>query len=181
MAGAVHWRSSRLPPCQKPLSRVSTAASRSSGERAGPTARRSFTSGGSPSGWATWYALSHDFFALATARRIELGAAVGVLAYAGVSLLGDALLAGRSRGRIRSWRAYLVEALLGGFIGAGLGFYLDTSQVPVVLKKFQSLQQLRAEAGGRRFLPATEQMGSHSSSAPTPAARNCSSTSRSRA
>lgn len=90
-------------------------------------------------GLGTWYALGTNFFTLATDRRIETGFAVGVLAYAGVSLLGDAILAGRGRGRIRSWRAYLVETLLGGFIGAGLGFYLNMAQVPVVLKKFHSI------------------------------------------
>ena len=110
-------------------------------------------------GLGAWYALSHDFFALATARRIELGAAVGVLAYAGVSLLGDALLAGRSRGRIRSWRAYLVEALLGGFIGAGLGFYLDTSQVPVVLKKFQLYNSFGLKPVGDDFCPLLSKWG----------------------
>ena len=110
-------------------------------------------------GLGAWYALGSDFFALATARRIEFGFAVGVLAYAGVSLLGDAVLARRGRGRIRSWRAYLVEVLLGGLIGAGLGFYLDASQVPVVLKKFKLYNSFGLNPVSDEFCPLLSKWG----------------------
>ncbi|MCE5266884.1 MAG: hypothetical protein LLG00_03245 [Planctomycetaceae bacterium] len=83
------------------------------------------------------YALNTDLSSLDTFHRARFGFLVGALVYAGVSLVGDAVLRLCGRGRIRSWRPYLIEALLGGFVGAGLGFYFDASQTPVVLHKFE--------------------------------------------
>ena len=54
----------------------------------------------------------------------------------GSTSCGDVLEAARGRGRVQSWRVYLVHALLGGFIGAAIGFYLDAAQVAVVVAKF---------------------------------------------
>jgi cyclic beta-1,2-glucan synthetase len=68
--------------------------------------------------------------------RVWFGVGVGVAAYAGVNLLRDTLNGLRARGRPQSWRVYLVQALLGGGIGAGLGFYLDAAQVSLVTAKF---------------------------------------------
>lgn len=83
----------------------------------------------------TW-ALTNNVFAEATGQRSLIGFIVGVVACAGVSLVRD--IAGkRTGGTIRCWRAYLVDALMGGFIGAGLGFYLETAQVDVVVAKFR--------------------------------------------
>src|SRR6202040_1977222 len=42
----------------------------------------------------------------------------------------------RGNGRLQPGRLYLVNALLGGFIGAAIGFYLDAAQVTVITKKF---------------------------------------------
>lgn len=110
-------------------------------------------------GLGAWYALGSDFFALPTARRIAMGFAIGALAYAGVGLVGDAILARLRRGRIRCWRAYLVEALLGGFVGAGLGFYLDTSQVPVVLEKFKLYNSFGLKPVSDDFYPLLSKWG----------------------
>ena len=110
-------------------------------------------------GLGAWYALGTDFFALPTARRVELGFVVGALAYAGVSLVGDAVLAWRDRGRVRPWRPYLVEALLGGFVGAGLGFYLDSSQVPVVLEKFKLYNSYGLKPVSDDFYPLLSKWG----------------------
>jgi cyclic beta-1,2-glucan synthetase len=68
--------------------------------------------------------------------RAWFGFGVGVAAYAGVDLLRDLFEATRRRGRVQAARVYVVHALLGGFIGAALGFYLDAPQVAVVIAKF---------------------------------------------
>src|SRR5262249_11527416 len=73
----------------------------------------------------------------ATPERAWVGVAVGVAAYAGVSLLRDYLHGLRDQGRPQSWRVYVVQGLLGGFVGAAIGFYLDAPQVAAVWDKFQ--------------------------------------------
>jgi cyclic beta-1,2-glucan synthetase len=70
------------------------------------------------------------------AARIWFGLGVGVAAFAGVNLIQDALAARAGHGRIQSWRVYFVQGLLGGFIGAAIGFYLDATQVQVVIDKY---------------------------------------------
>ena len=70
------------------------------------------------------------------ATRVWFGFGFGVATYAGINLLADALEASRGRGRVQSWRVYFVQGLLGGFIGAALGFYFDAAQVEVVVAKF---------------------------------------------
>ncbi len=82
------------------------------------------------------YAFTHAIAGMETWQRAEFGFGVGVAAMAGVSLLRDALGSFRGRGRLQSWRVYSVQAVLGGLVGAGLGFYLDASQVSVVAAKF---------------------------------------------
>jgi len=114
---------------------------------------------GSVVGLAAWYALRRQFFILPTDQRVEFGFAVGVLAYAGVSLLADAVRAWCGRGRIRSWRVYLVETLLGGFVGAGLGFYLDASQVPVILEKFKLYNSFGLKPVSDDFYPLLSKWG----------------------
>ena len=64
------------------------------------------------------------------------GFGVGVAAFAGVNLLRDVVYGLQHRGGPRSWRVYFVDAVLGGFIGAAIGFYLDAAQVSVVVAKF---------------------------------------------
>ncbi len=71
------------------------------------------------------------------ATRAGFGFGFGLATYAGINLLADAWQASRGRGRVQSWRVYLSQALLGGFIGAALGFYFDAAQVEVVVAKFR--------------------------------------------
>jgi cyclic beta-1,2-glucan glucanotransferase len=105
------------------------------------------------------YALGNDFFALTTAQRIWFGFGVGVTAYAGVSFLRDCILTSQGRGSIKPWRTYFVEGLLGGFVGAGLGFYLDTSQVPVVLEKFKLYNSFGLAPVADEFYPLISKWG----------------------
>lgn len=68
--------------------------------------------------------------------RVWFGIAVGVAAFSGVNFLRDTIYEKTGRGRRQSWRVYLIDSLMGGFIGAAIGFYLDASQVSVVVDKF---------------------------------------------
>lgn len=68
--------------------------------------------------------------------RAWFGFVVGALVYAGIDMLCDLIASARDRGQLQRPRYYLVHAILGGFIGAAIGFYLDDSQVSVVVAKF---------------------------------------------
>ncbi|HEX8203156.1 MAG TPA: hypothetical protein VF590_21955, partial [Isosphaeraceae bacterium] len=70
------------------------------------------------------------------ATRVLFGLGVGGVAFAGVDLLRDLVGTMRGRGRVQAPRFYVVHALLGGFIGAALGFYFDAAQVHAVVEKF---------------------------------------------
>ncbi len=70
------------------------------------------------------------------ATRAWFGLGFGAAAYAGVNWAVDLFEASRGRARAQSWRVYLVQGLLGGFIGAAIGFYFDAVQVAVVVAKF---------------------------------------------
>jgi cyclic beta-1,2-glucan synthetase len=83
------------------------------------------------------------------ATRVWFGFGFGVATFALINALGDAFEASRGRGRVLSWRVYLVQGLLGGFIGAALGFYFDAEQVRVVVAKFH--QYLGVDAGPEAF------------------------------
>jgi len=82
------------------------------------------------------YGLSRWLPGQGMAWRVEFGFGVGVAAFAGVNLLRDLLGARMGRYRVQPARSYVVLGLLGGFIGAAIGFYLDATQVAVVVTKF---------------------------------------------
>jgi len=81
--------------------------------------------------------------------RAWFGFGVGALAFAGVDFLRDACAAARNCGRVQSARLYFVHALLGGFIGAAVGFYFDAAQISVVAAKFH--RYLAAGAPPERY------------------------------
>ncbi len=88
-------------------------------------------------GLAVAIGLGAGFPELPTSTRIGFGALAGALVFSGVSLLRDGFLGMRALGHIRSSRSYLLEGGLGLFIGAGIGFYLDAAQLPIILTKFE--------------------------------------------
>ncbi len=73
--------------------------------------------------------LNMDFASLDTGVRIGYGAVFGFAVFGGVSLMRDIAYG------FKSWRYYLVEGGFGAFIGAGLGFYFDASQLPIITAK----------------------------------------------
>ncbi len=82
------------------------------------------------------FGLTRDLTRNALPARVWFGLAVGVAAFAGVNFLRDAIAQFRGQGRVQTWRLYLVHSLLGGFIGAAIGFYLDATQVAVIVAKY---------------------------------------------
>ncbi len=88
-------------------------------------------------GFGFAYALSHGFIQQAMPDRILFGLMVGVLASAGVSFFRDVAYASKNQGSIQTWRLYLVDGVMGAFVGSAIAFYLDALQVPVVVEKFR--------------------------------------------
>ena len=68
--------------------------------------------------------------------RAAFGFLFGALAYAGVNLAAHAIEAIDQHGQVQPVRTYFVQAMLGGLIAAGLGFYFDGSQLAVVREHF---------------------------------------------
>lgn len=105
------------------------------------------------------FALYCNFFALPTAQRILFGGVLGAFAYGGVSVFRDSILSSNAKGSVKPWRGYFVEALLGGFIGGGIGFYLDTAQVPVVIQRFYQYAAYGQDPTGDEFRPLLSTWG----------------------
>jgi cyclic beta-1,2-glucan synthetase len=81
--------------------------------------------------------ISQGLFQKAMPDRILFGLMVGLLSSGGMSFVRDAVYALKGQGKIQSWRLYLVDSLLGIFVGSAAAFYLDASQVPVIMEKFK--------------------------------------------
>jgi cyclic beta-1,2-glucan synthetase len=88
-------------------------------------------------GFGFAYAIVQKVYLQGMSQRIVFGLIVGLAASLGVSLLRDILYAVKKQGRVQSWRLYIVDSLLGAFIGSALAFYLDASQIPVVVEKLK--------------------------------------------
>jgi cyclic beta-1,2-glucan synthetase len=82
------------------------------------------------------YGLSHGMPRDAMSNRVAFGFLVGLAAYALVNVTRDAIGSRAEIARVQPVRVYIVQGLLGGFIGAAIGFYLDATQVAVVVAKF---------------------------------------------
>jgi cyclic beta-1,2-glucan synthetase len=87
-------------------------------------------------GLAVGYAYSLALNQRELSNPIVFGFGVGVAAFAGVNIFRDCWFALWGGSRPQSWRVYLVQALLGGFIGAAVGFYFDASQLAIVKENF---------------------------------------------
>jgi cyclic beta-1,2-glucan synthetase len=91
--------------------------------------------------------------------RVWFGFGFGLATYAGINLLADAFEASLGRRRVQSWRVYLVQGLLGGFIGAALGFYFDSAQVAVVVAKFHEYLGVGLEPRSYGVIPFLSRWG----------------------
>ncbi len=103
--------------------------------------------------------LTANFAELPTSERIMFGSFAGLCAFAGVSAARDFIYGLRQCGGLRVWRFYLVEGFLGAFIGAGLGFYLDAAQVPVVVDKFRLYNSFGLPPASDDFIPLLSKWG----------------------
>jgi cyclic beta-1,2-glucan synthetase len=82
--------------------------------------------------------------------RFLFGVLVGALAYAGVDAAFDLVaLQGGRRQHLRSWRIYALGALLGGFAGGAIAWYLDVGQVTTIVDKFFAYVSLNYPSDGR--------------------------------
>lgn len=90
---------------------------------------------GAVAGCGVGLAICRNLTGWPMAERSLAGFAVGAAAYGGVSLLRDGAYAVRGIGRVQTWRFYLIEALLGGCMGAALFFYLDPAQLGVIRQR----------------------------------------------
>ncbi len=88
-------------------------------------------------GFGFAYMVTQGMFDKPMAERIKFGLLIGALASGGISFLRDAYYGFKGQGRIQTWKMYLVDSLLGGFIGSAAAFYLDSMQVPVIVEKFK--------------------------------------------
>lgn len=73
----------------------------------------------------------------AMSHRAGLGFLVGASTFAGVDLIRDAVRRALGRGDLQAPRFYGVRVVIGGLIGAALGFYLDAAQLAIVVEKFR--------------------------------------------
>ncbi|MEI8139665.1 MAG: hypothetical protein WCI03_07345 [bacterium] len=97
--------------------------------------RPALTLRGATVGLVIVWAWSHQFIDWDLPERAGAGFVAGVLVYAGMSILSDVGRVAVGRGSLAGWRLYGVEAVLGGLVGAALGFYFDAAQTPVVATK----------------------------------------------
>ncbi|HRZ86290.1 MAG TPA: hypothetical protein P5287_00595, partial [bacterium] len=92
---------------------------------------------GAVAGWGFAYALANGFIKQEMGDRVLFGCIVGVAASGGVSLVRDIAYMLKNQGKVQTWKLYLVDSLMGAFVGSGLAFYLDALQVPVIIDKFK--------------------------------------------
>lgn len=88
-------------------------------------------------GYGFAYMVKAGLFNLDMSDRMLFGLVIGLIASLGVSLGRDIVYGLSKKGRLHSWRLYLIDSTLGGFVGAATAFYLDSSQVPVIIEKFK--------------------------------------------
>ncbi len=117
-------------------------------------ARRSNFGRGLVAGVAVWLAFQLGLPGAAGFDRFLFGAGAGLIAFAGVDAAIDAyeLRQGR-RQHLRSWRVYVLGALLGGLVAGAIAWYLDRGQINVIVSKFFAYVSLDYSADGRPVNP----------------------------
>ena len=93
------------------------------------------------------------------AGRAAFGFGFGALAYAGVNLVTHLIEAAEQRGRVQPVRFYVIQGLLGGCIGAALGFYFDVGQIEVVKEHFWDYLAVGDKPRGSEVTPFLSKWG----------------------
>ena len=106
-----------------------------------------------------WF-LAHRYPDADTVARSLAGFAIGSAAYAGITLFRDLLMTRRQQGRPPPWRVLLLELLLGGAIGAAIGFYLDDHQIRLITHRIQAYIALGQDPAPNTFNPLLNKWGS---------------------
>ena len=114
---------------------------------------------GAVAGLGAGLALNLNLAAQPTRQRIAFGLAAGVIAYAGVSILRDLIYGAQKTGGLKTWRVYLVEGALGGFVGAAFAFYFDTAQLAVVADKLALYGRFGMPPATDEFYPLVSKWG----------------------
>ena len=105
-------------------------------------------------------ALTMDFGAQPPLLRFLIGAVAGAVAYGGVDLLRDlAAIRGGERQRLQTWRLYTLGALLGGFTGGAIAWYLDAPQLHVIAAKLAAYATVHAPAPDYIVYPLFSKFG----------------------
>jgi cyclic beta-1,2-glucan synthetase len=110
-------------------------------------------------GFGFAYGISSDIFLKDMSDRVLFGLIVGLAASVGISLVRDIVNSIKNQGRIQTWKVYFIDAILGGFIGSAAAFYLDSSQVPVILEKFKLYNSSGLEAKPYTIYPLISKWG----------------------
>ncbi len=111
-------------------------------------------------GFGFGWCLVHNISGDSTGARALTGFGFGAATYAGVTLLRDGLLYWRGIGRPSPWRIIIMESLLGGMIGAAIGFYLDSHQIALVLRRFDAYLAIGQVPALNTFNPVLNKWGS---------------------
>ncbi|BDV34106.1 GH36-type glycosyl hydrolase domain-containing protein [Methylocystis iwaonis] len=112
--------------------------------------RRANFARGAVAGAAVAIGLMIDLPSQSGSNRFLFGAAAGVLIYAGVDLAFDlAALMRDRRQHFRSWRVYMLAALLGASVAGAIAWYFDADQLGTVVRKFFDYVSLDYAADGR--------------------------------
>ena len=95
----------------------------------------------------------------AMSRRATLGFLVGASTFAGVDLVRDLVRRSLGRGDVQAPRFYGMRVVIGGLIGAAIGFYLDAAQLAIVVEKFRQYTTVGRESRAFEIYPLVSKWG----------------------
>ncbi len=105
------------------------------------------------------FGLLGDWQRATIADRAALGFLIGALTFAGVDLVRDAVRRSLGGGDVQAPRFYGARVVLGGLIGAALGFYLDVAQLAIVVEKFRLYTTVGRESHPFEIYPLVSKWG----------------------